>query len=70
MASVRRNVLGYWTRVERVTIDAKGEPQVQSTTCCCKAAGGMRRICARVTGNKTPCRCACHANAARKPVRP
>ena len=58
--SVRTPHLDYWTRVQRIEIDPKGEPQVRETTCCCGAAGGLRRVCTRVMGNKTPCRCACH----------
>lgn len=61
--TVRRKVRTYWTRVQRVVIDGDGQPQVKDTTCCCKAAGALRRICARVSGNRTPCRCDCHRNA-------
>lgn len=50
-----------YTKVERVVFDKNGDPQVNTTTCCCKAAGALRRICARVSGNKTPCRCFCHS---------
>ena len=67
--SVRRRVRTYWTEVKRIVFDGDGLPQVQETTCCCGATGGLRRICARVSGNTTPCRCACHANVVRRPAR-
>jgi hypothetical protein len=51
---------GTYTRIERVVIDDDGVPQVKSTTCCCGAPGALRRVCARVSNNKTPCRCNCH----------
>lgn len=63
--TVRRKIHEFWTMVERIVFDRDGEPQVHSTTCCCKAAGAMRRICARASGNKTPCRCACHTRRVR-----
>ena len=61
--SVRRWVNDHWTEVQRIIFDESGQPQVKATTCCCSAPGGLRRICARVSGNKTPCRCDCHRNA-------
>ena len=59
--AIRTIVHELWTRVQRVIIDPDGNPQVKDTTCCCGAPGGMRRLCARAMGNKTPCRCHCHA---------
>ena len=59
--SVQRKVNTYWTEVKRIVFGSDGEPAVKTTTCCCGAPGGLRRICARVSGNKTPCRCDCHA---------
>ena len=58
--ATRTKVLEYWTRVTRAVIDDDGQPYLLVTTCCCEAPGGLRRVCARATGNKTPCRCACH----------
>lgn len=63
--SVRRKVHTYWTEVQRIVFDQSGQPQVKMTTCCCKAPGGLRRICARINNNKTPCRCDCHLSAKR-----
>lgn len=64
MGFVRRTVLEFWTKVERVVFDEHGQPQVKETTCCCKAPGSTPRGCAEVTGNKTPCRCDCHRTRA------
>jgi|HubBroStandDraft_4_1064222.scaffolds.fasta_scaffold64215_1 hypothetical protein len=51
----------YWTTVKRIAVDSDGEPQLKETTCCCALAGGTRKECSAKAGNKTPCRCACHA---------
>ncbi|MFI5401340.1 MAG: hypothetical protein ACHQ1G_00160 [Planctomycetota bacterium] len=61
MSFVRRKFLEFWTSVERVVFDKDGQPQVKTTTCCCKAPGSTRRICQQRTGNRTPCRCHCHS---------
>lgn len=45
----------HYTEVKRVVGGA-----VTQTTCCCAAAGATPRGCAAVSGNRTPCRCACH----------
>lgn len=50
-----------WTTVKRIVIDADGEPQLKETSCCCAVAGGTRKECSAKAGNKTPCRCYCHA---------
>lgn len=55
-----RNYKGYWTEGKRVVI-RDGEPVVKQTCCCCKAPLATRKECAIATGNKTPCRCDCHA---------
>lgn len=51
-----RKILKHWTEVKRIV---KGE--VKQTACCCAAPGMSRKGCATVAGNKTPCRCYCHA---------
>jgi hypothetical protein len=51
----RRKWMEFWTEVKRIV---NGE--VKQTTCCCAAAGYSPKDCARVQGNKTPCRCNCH----------
>lgn len=55
-----RNVLTYWTEVKRVV-----DGEVVQSTCCCADPGVSRRGCAVKSGNKTPCRCACHAGVKR-----
>lgn len=60
---VREQMKPIYTEVQRIVFDESGEPQVKVTTCCCKAPGGIPRICARVAGYKTPCRCNCHRKA-------
>jgi hypothetical protein len=51
----KRKRLTYWTEVKCIV---NGE--VKQTTCCCANAGAIPKECAKVTGNKTPCRCDCH----------
>ena len=60
MVTRRKRYDGMYTEVKRV-IWRNGEAIVKQTTCCCKLAGASRRECADATGNKTPCRCDCHA---------
>ncbi len=63
---IREEVLSSWTRVSRLI---RGE--VVQTTCCCSplSAGGSRRDCQKVIGNKTPCRCACHGHKLNNGIR-
>ena len=53
----RRKMSELYTEVKQVV-----DGEVVQTTCCCEAAGATRKGCATVAGNKTPCRCACHAS--------
>ena len=59
--STKTRVHEFWVRTQKIVMDREGQPQVKDTTCCCKAPGALRRVCARAQGNKTPCRCACHS---------
>lgn len=58
MTTYRRE-LKYWTVVR--SVDERGE--LRETTCCCAAPGSWRSSCAKASGNKMPCRCACHLAA-------
>lgn len=51
-----RKILKYWTESKRIV---NGE--VKQVTCCCKDPAMSRRSCMLKSGNKTPCRCWCHA---------
>jgi hypothetical protein len=61
---VREKVHDYWTRVTRMV-----RGQVVQTTCCCPAPAMGRRDCMSKSGNKTPCRCACHGQKMANGVR-
>lgn len=52
----RERVFDYCTAVERIG----GAQDGKVTTCCCDAPGARSDECQFVSGNKTPCRCACH----------
>ncbi len=58
---VRHRSCEYWTTVDRIVLDDDGEPQLKSTSCCCKAPGGTRKECQLAMGNRTPCSCFCHS---------
>lgn len=58
---ILREVLGMWTVVTRF-IDGERI----KTMCCCKEAGRTPRECSVASGNKTPCRCACHRTTIKK----
>lgn len=52
----RKRVLEFWTEVERIG----GAQDGKRSLCCCTAAGARGDECALLSGNRTPCRCACH----------
>ncbi len=54
--SKRRNVLHHWTEVQRIG----GAQDGKTTTCACTAAGCRSDECSMLSGNRSPCRCACH----------
>ena len=53
--TTRRKILTCWTETKRIV---SGE--VKQTCCCCAAPGAKPKECAKLAGNKTPCRCDCH----------
>lgn len=55
MATTRK-INEFYTESKRVIAD-----EVVQVTCCCVAPTASRAGCMMVAGNKTPCRCACHA---------
>jgi hypothetical protein len=58
---VRHRRYEYWTTVERIVLNDDGEPQLKSTTCCCKSPGRTRKECQLAASHKNPCRCFCHS---------
>jgi hypothetical protein len=56
-----------WRVVNEIYTETKRvvEGEVVQTVCCCSWPGAARRDCAAVSGNRSPCRCACHAGVLR-----